>query len=348
MVKSAPRFVGGALALAVLIVMKAPSAAAPPTPKLDPEQLEWGCVPECRAWSDKEQALFCLDGGESLACNDCQGAFLKVSDKKVDWQLLQACGQMEPLRDMARLDAVNRRLVSGGYAQVEALWGSGDVKVVDRALQGDIGDGVRVERRGDELLIAKGDTVLDRTRWRFDPDQDPEHEITRVIVYALGPERLFVVFDYHNPDFVIHDRRHVLLTRAAAKPTPASTRPARDLECPAAAKCSPAYGKVHGYLEAVCAGSLGPADLAALEAMAAYGGIGTPELVLLFNAHGALYGYRFESEAWLNDLFYGTGREAWLPAPCVERFRSYRRASEVPAADTKARDALKAIWRHHK
>lgn len=341
------RFFGVVLALLTPSLISAPAGAAAPAPQLDLEQLEWGCVAQCRAWSDAEQTLFCLDGGESLSCNDCSAAFVSAKDGKLHWQLVQACGQMEADIDKARVATINRRLKRGRYQPVEPLWASGPVSTAQTALQGDLGDGVRATRRGDELLVMRGDTVLDRTRWRFDPELDPEHEVTNVAIYRLGPARLLVVFDYHNPDFVTHDRRQVVLKRTVTSSRPAA-RPERQVTCPPTAECSPAYGKVVAYLEAVCAGQLTDDDLAALEVMAAGAIIGAPELVLLFNAHGAFHGYRFKRETWLNSLFYGQGREQWLPAACVKRFSSFARASEVPKADTKARNALKAIWNRHK
>lgn|GEM_PF-7041179 len=70
-------------------------------------------------------------------------------------------------------------------------------------------------------------------------------------------------------------------------------------------------------------------------------------LAVLFNLHGAMYGYAFKVETWLNDFFYGSatnGKTDWLPASCQAAIRAYKTVKEVPAADTRVRDLVKALY----
>ena len=70
--------------------------------------------------------------------------------------------------------------------------------------------GPSLARVDDNLLLQRRDTQLDATRWRHDPELDPEHDHTQVLAYALGDDFL-VLFDDSNVDYVAHDRRQVVL-----------------------------------------------------------------------------------------------------------------------------------------
>jgi hypothetical protein len=112
--------------------------------------------------------------------------------------------------------------------------------------------------------------------------------------------------------------------------------------CTAEAQCPSDYARLAPYLGAFCAGALGEASLATLQEDVAQGRISKMSLSLLFNAHGALYGFQFKRERWLNAFFYGAGE--WLPPACRAAFRTLRTAREVPLPITKLRDRVKKMW----
>ncbi len=337
------------LSCLVLPLMVA-SAHAGPVPPLDGEDLASECSAECLGWSASERALVCLDGGESLACNDCAVAFVKAGDK-ISWTPLVACGQMEPKTWPRQLEAANARLKRGKYQPVAPLWIAEDVAVDGAPPRGALPNALSVGRAGDQLTLERAGKVVSATRWHYDPDPKPElHDFTSVAVYQLDKTHVLAVFDYYNDGFIVHDRRHAPLPLAAA---PAADKPLAPkagayAACPEGSDCPSDYDRSWPYLDAFCRGALTAGDLRSLDRLAVQGEVGVRDLLLLFNAHGALYGYRFKRVTWLNDFFYGAKAARWLPPACAKVIGSYASAKAVPAAFTKARGGLKKVWRRHK
>lgn len=131
--------------------------------------------------------------------------------------------------------------------------------------------------------------------------------------------------------------------------------PGAQARCTAAAACPDTYAALYPYLARFCAGTLTGAELAGLQADVASKAIDLRSLTLLFNTHGALYGYAFKRETWLNAFFYGSAVQSaggappatgavWLPPECAPRIRSFAKVGDVPASLTTLRDRVKALW----
>ncbi|MCA9514248.1 MAG: hypothetical protein KC635_04840 [Myxococcales bacterium] len=112
--------------------------------------------------------------------------------------------------------------------------------------------------------------------------------------------------------------------------------------CTDAKACPEGYAAVAPYLDAFCKGSLSDDDVLSLSIIARDGDASRRAVSLVYNAHGALYGYTFKTETWMNGFFYTGG--AWLPASCKAKIKSVKAARDVPIAMTKLRDKVKAMW----
>lgn len=123
-----------------------------------------------------------------------------------------------------------------------------------------------------------------------------------------------------------------------------SFRPADELaaRCTPEAQCPQDYARVAPYLGAFCAGALGESSLESLREQVRARQISKRSLSIVFNALGAMHGYDFKKETWLNGLFYGSGE--WLPPTCRAAVRTLSGPREVPLAITKLRDQVKKIW----
>jgi hypothetical protein len=113
--------------------------------------------------------------------------------------------------------------------------------------------------------------------------------------------------------------------------------------CTIAAQCPADYGKLAPYLASFCAGTTNDASVAALEREVANKVVSKRTLSLLFNAYGAMYGYEFKRESWMNGFFYGSGG-AWLPKACRDKVKTVATARQMPFYLTKLRDRVKKIW----
>lgn len=113
--------------------------------------------------------------------------------------------------------------------------------------------------------------------------------------------------------------------------------------CTAEAQCPPDYAEVVPYLEAFCRGAITDASLDALGAAVTRGTIARRTLSLVFNAYGAMHGYQFKKETWMNGFFYGAG-SPWLPGACRDRIKTVASAKVMPLRFTKLRDRVKKIW----
>jgi hypothetical protein len=74
----------------------------------------------------------------------------------------------------------------------------------------------------------------------------------------------------------------------------------------------------------------------------------TPKaLMILFNAPGAMRGYLFKKETWLNSFFYSHGAARWLPEACADVIvRPGPGATDkAPAASKEAVGPLRALWK---
>lgn len=116
--------------------------------------------------------------------------------------------------------------------------------------------------------------------------------------------------------------------------------------CTKDANCPSDYAVVAPFLGGFCAGALGDASLADLEAAVDSGKISKKTLGLVFNAYGAMHGYQFKKETWMNGFFYGSG--AWLPPSCKVRMKSVATAKAMPFRMTRLRDTVKRIWNEAK
>jgi len=113
--------------------------------------------------------------------------------------------------------------------------------------------------------------------------------------------------------------------------------------CTAEAQCPPDYAEIVPYLGSFCAGTTSDASYNVLSAEVARKTISKRTLSIVFNAYGAIHGYEFKKEKWLNGLFYGAGA-AWLPASCRVKMKTVASAKVMPFVLTKLRDRAKKIW----
>ncbi len=113
-------------------------------------------------------------------------------------------------------------------------------------------------------------------------------------------------------------------------------------KCTAASQCPTDYAAVAPYLGSFCSGSTSDASFAALAADVKRGAISKRTLSLVFNAYGAIHGYQFKKETWMNAFFYGDG--AWLPETCRGKMKSVASAKVMPFYLTKLRDRVKKLW----
>ncbi|MFO0748554.1 MAG: hypothetical protein U1F43_23255 [Myxococcota bacterium] len=128
-------------------------------------------------------------------------------------------------------------------------------------------------------------------------------------------------------------------------PTPAPVEDAASLakQCTAAAQCPTDYVRVEPYLASFCAGATSDASLEVLAAEVARGAISKRTLGLVFNAYGAMHGYEFKKETWMNGFFYGAGA-GWLPASCRAKMKTVASAKVMPLRMTMLRDKVKKVW----
>ncbi|MFT7580960.1 MAG: hypothetical protein ACI9MR_002634 [Myxococcota bacterium] len=247
----------------------------------------------------------------------------------------------------AGIRAANVRLRKGKLQVVKAQWEFSDLAPTATPAPGTLTGGATVGREGPALVVRRGATLNNATTWRYDPTLNPVHDLTSVAVYALGTDRVYAVFDDANDGYVTHDRRHVILhTKPSAPGLPVEAKAYE--RCSNEALCPLDYDRSWPYLDVFCRDVLTPATLEGLAADASSGKIGSRDLMMLFNAHGALHGYRFKKQKWLNAFFYGKGAKRWLPPVCTKRFASFDSAKVVPASFGKARGKLKALWRKFK
>ncbi|TNF27127.1 MAG: hypothetical protein EP329_20025 [Deltaproteobacteria bacterium] len=113
--------------------------------------------------------------------------------------------------------------------------------------------------------------------------------------------------------------------------------------CTAEAECPADYAAVAPYLASFCAGTTSDASFNTLAAEVAKGRISKRTLGLTFNAYGAIHGYVFKREKWMNGFFYGAGG-AWLPEACRRRMKTVASAKVMPFHLTKLRDRFKKLW----
>lgn len=116
--------------------------------------------------------------------------------------------------------------------------------------------------------------------------------------------------------------------------------------CTAAANCPADYRAVAPYLGGFCSGALDDASLADLERDVKAKKISHKTMSLVFNAYGAMYGYQFKKETWMNGFFYGPNGQGgnWLPPACKAKMKSVASAKAMPFRLTKLRDTVKRMW----
>lgn len=116
--------------------------------------------------------------------------------------------------------------------------------------------------------------------------------------------------------------------------------------CTKDANCPADYRHVAPFLGAFCAGALDEISLADLERDVSAKKISHKTMSLIFNAYGAMHGYQFKKELWMNGFFYGSDGKggAWLPASCKNKMKSYASARAMPFRLTKLRDTVKRMW----
>jgi len=112
--------------------------------------------------------------------------------------------------------------------------------------------------------------------------------------------------------------------------------------CTNEASCPSDYRAVASYLGGFCAGALDDSSLGDLGNDVKAGKISRKTLSLVFNAYGAMHGYQFKKETWMNGFFYGSG--AWLPPSCKAKMKSVASAKAMPFRMTKLRDSVKRMW----
>lgn len=112
--------------------------------------------------------------------------------------------------------------------------------------------------------------------------------------------------------------------------------------CTPAAQCPADYRALAPYLGSFCAGTTDDASFERLAADVKRGAISKRSLSLLFNAYGAIYGYEFKKEKWMNGFFYGASA-AWLPATCRAKVKSAASAKVMSFRLTKLRDRVKKL-----
>ena len=290
--------------------------------------LEWGCSSRCVAVA-KDGALLCLEGSEGLSCDNCWAGWVApgaVAAKKAGWKPLLSCGQMAPSYFKANLRAINLR--TRGATPVTALFYlplSAPPTAPQRHVRGDLALVVGP----DAVTVTAGDRPPLTAAWRAEADPQPGEEIA-IMLYPLKDGYVGVVVIKH-PDMVMQRTAWLSFApgAAAAKDAGASSPGG------VAAAIAP-------WLAGFCAGTLTAADFDALAAAGKTGAVTVPGLVALFNAHGALYGYEFKQEVWLNALF--AAKDA-LPEPCRPLVGSFSKAADVPARFGRDRDRFKAIWK---
>ncbi len=113
--------------------------------------------------------------------------------------------------------------------------------------------------------------------------------------------------------------------------------------CTAEAQCPADYAQIAPYLASFCAGTTSDASLVVLAGEVTRKVVSKRTLGIVFNAYGAMHGYEFKKEKWLNGLFYGSGA-AWLPASCRAKMKTVASAKAMPFHLTKLRDRVKKIW----
>lgn len=113
--------------------------------------------------------------------------------------------------------------------------------------------------------------------------------------------------------------------------------------CTAEASCPKDYAALVPYLDGFCKAGLDDASLASLQKDVDKKRIDKRTLSLVFNAYGAMHGYQFKKETWMNGFFYGAGG-AWLPTACKARMKSAASPKDMPLRLTKLRDRVKKIW----
>jgi hypothetical protein len=111
--------------------------------------------------------------------------------------------------------------------------------------------------------------------------------------------------------------------------------------CTAEAQCPSGYAEVVPYLASFCAGTTDEESFGTLEKAIARGAISKRALSLTYNMYGAMHGYVFKKENWMNGFFYGSG--AWLPESCRVRVKSVTNAKSMPLSATKLRDRFKRL-----
>lgn len=115
------------------------------------------------------------------------------------------------------------------------------------------------------------------------------------------------------------------------------------MKCTAQSQCPADYEHVLPYLTSFCTGVTSDESFAVLSRELGRGLISKRTLSLVFNAYGAMHGYEFKKEKWMNAFFYGAGG-AWLPDVCRARIRAYGSAKQMPLRYTKLRDRFKKVW----
>lgn len=282
---------------------------------------------------DPKGALLCLDGHESLSCDECDGVWIEppvdADVKTARWSTLQSCGQMEPQRHKANLTALNRRLK--GATPIEPEFTHEDWVEPPTSSPLALRDGrIGVLIAADTITVTTPDGTALSAPWRAEAALE-EGERLSLQLYAFGTGYLGAL-TIKNPEYMME--RTLWL--------PFLARPAPTMAAPDAATITPMVAR---WLEAFCTQTLNPADWDALEKAASSGSVSPDGLMALFNTHGALHGYVFKRELWLNDFFYANDR---LPERCRARVRQYPSASAVPASFAKDRDRLRALWHKHR
>lgn len=113
--------------------------------------------------------------------------------------------------------------------------------------------------------------------------------------------------------------------------------------CTAGAKCPDDYARAAPYLASFCAGTTTDESLELLGREVRAKNISRRTLSLVFNVYGAMYGYQFKREKWMNDFFYGANA-AWLPKSCRGKIKTVASARKMPFHLTRLRDRVKRIW----
>jgi hypothetical protein len=116
--------------------------------------------------------------------------------------------------------------------------------------------------------------------------------------------------------------------------------------CSKKAQCPEDYAAALPYLTSFCGGFFNDTSMEGLKNAVSNKRISKKTLGMIFNVYGAMYGYEFKKETWLNAFFYGSGE--WLPPTCKTRIKSVKAAKSMPIRMTKLRDQVKKLWNETK